>query len=122
MRGFGGESLKVMLARQKRNIELAKKTQGIAGGDDAGGVGGGHEDPVGGVPRPAELELAPLDMLTQGPQVVALRLAREANCAEEQMDAVALLAHSLQKRFERRPDKTTHGRPVATRDNNHRAI
>ena len=34
---------------------------------------------------------------------------------------MALLALSLQKRFEARPDKTKHFLPEATADNNHRA-
>ena len=50
---------------------------------------------------PARPELVPLDLPMQGPQVVALHLAREANCAEEQLGAVALLA-----RFDRRPGET----------------
>jgi len=35
---------------------------------------------------------------------------------------VSLLALSLQKRFDARPDKKTHSLPVATPDNNHRAV
>ena len=123
VRGFGGEAFQVMLARQKKNIELAKKMQNLAGdgdGDDDGADRG--DDTTGGVRQPAEPVIVPLAMLMQGPKVVALHLAREAQCTEEQMDAVALLAHSLQKRFEQRPDKTKHKLPVATPDNNHRAI
>ncbi|MCP4201171.1 MAG: AAA family ATPase, partial [bacterium] len=41
---------------------------------------------------------------------------------EEQIDAVALLALSLQKRFDTRPDKSSVHLPVATPTNNHRAI
>ena len=46
----------------------------------------------------------------------------DASCTEEQIDAVALLALSLQKRFDAGPDKTTHFLPVATAENNHRAV
>ena len=35
---------------------------------------------------------------------------------------MALLALSLQKRFDARPDKATHFLPVATAENNHRAV
>ena len=38
------------------------------------------------------------------------------------MDAVALLALSLQRRFDARPDKSTVRLPVATAANNHRAV
>ena len=46
----------------------------------------------------------------------------DAQCTEEQTDAVALLALSMDKRFHSRPDQTTHRLPVATATNNHRAI
>ena len=50
----------------------------------------------------------------QGPGAVALKLLRDANCTEEQIDAVALLAYSMQKRFEERPDKDSILLPVST--------
>ena len=59
-------------------------------------------------------------MLTKGR--VAWKLLQDASCTEEQIDAVALLALSLQKRFDARPDKKTHLCPVAIPDNNHRAV
>jgi hypothetical protein len=58
----------------------------------------------------------------QGPAAVALKLLTDATCTEEQIDAVALLALSLQKRFDARPDKSSVRLPVATPANNHRAI
>ena len=58
----------------------------------------------------------------QGPAAVARKLLTDANCTEEQVDAVALLALSLQKRFDARPDKSTVRLPVATPTNNHRAV
>ena len=123
VRGFGGKSFQLMLSRQKKNIELAKKMQSLAGDDHGIDDSAGHDDDAaGGVTQPAEPKIVPLDMLMQGPKVVALHLAQEAQCTEEQLDAVALLAHSLQRRFEQRPDKTNHKLPVATPDNNHRAI
>ena len=48
-------------------------------------------------------------------------MATVAQCTEEQVDAIALLALSLQRRFLARPDKSTRLLPVATPDNNHRA-
>ena len=53
---------------------------------------------------------------------VAWQLVKDAQCTEEQIDAVALLALALQKRFDARPDKNTHFLPVATADNSHRAV
>ena len=42
----------------------------------------------------------------QGPAAVAWKLVTDAECTEEQIDAVALFALSLQKRFDGRPDNT----------------
>ena len=58
----------------------------------------------------------------QGPAGVAWKLLTDAQCTEEQIDAVALLAHSMQKRFDERPDKPSLMLPLATPANNHRAI
>eukprot|EP00972_Heterocapsa_arctica_P090695 13382692-Heterocapsa_arctica.AAC.1 len=58
----------------------------------------------------------------QGPAAVALKLVTDATCTEEQTDAVALVALSLQKRFDARPDKTCIRLPVATPANNLRAV
>ena len=66
--------------------------------------------------------LVPLPLATQGPAAVAWQLLRDAACTEEQVDAVALVALSLQTRFDARPDKSTHMLPVATPCNNHRAV
>ena len=63
-----------------------------------------------------------LPLALQGPAAAAWQLVSDASCTEEQIDAVALLALSLQKRFDARPDKTTHFLPVATAENNHRAV
>ena len=49
------------------------------------------------VDLPAEPELVPLPLAMQGPAAVARKLLTDANCTEEQVDAVALLAHSLQR-------------------------
>ena len=56
------------------------------------------------------------------PAAVAWKLLTDANGTEEQTDAVALYALSLQTRFEERPGKTTIRLPVATPTNNHRAL
>ena len=58
----------------------------------------------------------------QGPAAVALQLVSDAKCTQEQTDAVALLALSMQKRFDARPDKSSILLPVATPTNNHRAV
>ena len=58
----------------------------------------------------------------QGPAAVARKLLSDAHCTEGQTDAVALLALSLQQRFEARPDKSTIRLPVVTAEKNHRAI
>ena len=75
-----------------------------------------------GAPQPAEPELVPLPLAMQGLAAVALKLLTDATCTEEQIDAVALLALSMQKRFDARPDKSSILLPVATRTNNHRAV
>ncbi len=66
--------------------------------------------------------MVPLPLALQGPAAAAWQLVTDAKCTEEQVDAVALLAPPLQKRFDARPDKTTHFLPVATAENNHRAV
>ena len=58
----------------------------------------------------------------QGPAAVAWKLVTDAECTEEQIDAVALFALCLQKRFDARPDKTTHLLPVVSATGNHRAV
>ena len=111
-----------MLALQRQSISLAKKQ--LAGSnitiDDCG-----DSWLPGSAPQPADQEaeatLVPLPLAMQGPAAVAWKLLQDAECTEEQTDAVSLLALSLQKRSDARPDKTTHLLPVATPDNNHRA-
>ena len=63
-----------------------------------------------------------MPLAMQGPAAVALKLLTDATCTEEQIDAVALLALSMQKRFDARPDKSSILLPVATPTNNHRAV
>jgi hypothetical protein len=58
----------------------------------------------------------------QGPAAVARQLLLDATCTEEQVDAVALVALSLQRRFDARPDKASLLLPVASATNNHRAV
>ena len=64
----------------------------------------------------------PLSLANQGPAAVALKLLTDAACTEEQIDAVALMALSMQHCFEARPDKSTIRLPVATSNNNHRSL
>ena len=53
---------------------------------------------------------------------MALKLLQDAKCTEEQIDAVALVALSMQNRFDARPNKSSILLPVATSRNNHRAL
>ena len=57
----------------------------------------------------------------QGPGIAAWQLLEAATCTEEQIDAVALLALQMQRRFGSRPDKESHRLPVVTAANSHRA-
>ena len=75
-----------------------------------------------GAAQPAEPQLVPLALANQGPAAVALQLLTDAGSTEEQIDAVALIALSMQKRFETRPDKSSILLPVATSSGNHRAL
>ena len=67
-----------------------------------------------GAPQPAEREWVPMSLAMQGRAAVALKLLTDAPSTEEQIDAVALLALSMQKRFDARPDKSSILLPVAT--------
>ena len=70
----------------------------------------------------AQPELVPQPLAMQGPAAVAWKLVTDAECTEEQIDAAALFALSLQKRFDGSPDKTTHLLPVVSATGNHRAV
>jgi len=112
-----------MLALQRQSIALAKRQ--INGGDITIDDCGDSWQPSG-ASQPAQedtdVAIVPLPLAMQGPAAVAWHLIEDAGCTEEQIDAVSLVALSLQKRFVTRPDKTTHFLPVATPDNNHRAV
>ena len=71
---------------------------------------------------PAVATMVPLPLAMQGPAAVAWKLLTDADCTEEQIDAVALLALARQRRFDARPDKSGVLLPVATAVNNHRAV
>jgi hypothetical protein len=89
---------------------------------DDGGDDGDAFLPNSSASQPAEPAIVPLPLAVQGPAAVAWKLCIDAKCTEEQIDAVALLALSLQKRFDARPDKSTVRLPLATAANNHRAV
>ena len=112
-----------MLALQRHSIALAKKQ--INGGDITIDDSGDAWQPSG-ASQPAEEDtaaaLVPLPLAMRGPAAVAWHLLEVAGSTEEQTDAVSLLALSLQKRFDTRPDKKTHFSPAATPFNNHRAV
>ena len=111
------------LALQKQSIALAKKQLNaddvtVADCGDAWMPNSGYQQDE----EERDVEVVPLPLALKGPGAVAWQLLQDASCTEEQIDAVALLALSLQKRFDARPDKKTHLCPVATPDNNHRAV
>ena len=124
--GFGFQAhFADAVALQNRSILLAKKQ--MHGNDDVADDGGDFQPTASGAPQPTEEEeaeavLVPLPLAMQGPAAVAWHLLQDAGCTEEQQDAIALLALSLQERFDARPDKTTHKLPLATPKNNHRAV
>ena len=117
-----GKAHQDMVALQKKTIALAKKQAGDAKAEEDGETAGDHDSIASGAAQPAAPELVPLPLAMRGPAAVALKLLKDAKCTEEQMDAVALLALSLQRRFDARPDKSTVRLPVATAANNHRAV
>ena len=109
-----------MIALQKQTLALAKKQQSPE-------TELGDDDPndscmLSGAPQPVETQWVPLPLAMQGPAAVAEKLVTDAACTEEQIDAVALLALSMQKRIEARPGRTSILLPVATHANNHRAV
>ena len=111
------------LALQKQSIALAKKQ--LNAGDVTIDDSGDAWMPNSGYKQDEEerdVEVVPLPLALKGPGAVAWKLLQDASCTEDQIDAVALLALSLQKRFDARPDKKTLLCPVATPDNNHRAV
>ncbi len=113
-----------MAALQSCNITLRKR-QGGSNNEDLEAADDSWV-PSSSAPRPTDGEpeaiMVPTPLLLQGPAAVAWHLITQAGCTEEQSDAVSLLALSLQRRFDTRPDKTTHFLPVATATNNHRAV
>ncbi|MCP4003312.1 MAG: hypothetical protein GY725_03870, partial [bacterium] len=96
VRGFGQPHTD-MIALQKKTIALAKKQQtgGEENLDDADANGSMWPSSAS---QQAEPQLVPLPLAIQGPAVVARKLLEDDDCTEEQTDAVALLALSLQKR------------------------
>ena len=112
-----------MVALQRQTIALRKKQTNLT--EDA--LHRCEDDCLpSSAPQPAaddaQPELVPQPLAMQGPAAVAWKLAQDAKCTEEQIDAVALVACPLQKRFESRRDKTTHLLPLATAGGNHRAF
>ena len=111
------------LALQKQSIALAKKQLNaddvtIDDSGDAWMPNSGYQQDE----EERDVAVVPLPLAMKGPGAVAWKLLQDASCTEEQIDAVALLALSLQKRFDARPNKEKLLCPVATPDNNHRAV
>ena len=120
-----GETIKRRRETSKRRRRHKQKERQKEGEKQAGSETGDAWLPTSGYQLDAEerdVEVVPLPLALQGPAAVAWKLLKDAECTEEQIDAVSLLALSLQKRFDARPDKETLLCPVATPDNNHRAI
>ena len=119
----GRQLLFYMLALQWQSIALQKKQASPDGdtlpddGDDW--LPSGARQPAA---EDAQPELVPQLLAMQGPAAVAWKLVADAACTEEQIDAVALFALSLRKRFDGRPDKTTHLRPMAPATGNRRVV
>ena len=114
------ENYSHMIALQKQTIALAKKQLSAEDVLDEEEL---KDCPMpSGASQPAEPEWVPLPLAMRGPSAVALQLLKDASCTEEQIDAVALLALSMQKRFEARQEKSSPMLPVATPSNNHRAV
>jgi hypothetical protein len=87
---------------------------------------GNADDGADGSPQFRHAEesatLVPVPLAMQGPGKVSWKLLEDGSCTEEQIDAVSLLALSMQRRFDARPDKGSHRLPVVTEENNHRAV
>ena len=64
----------------------------------------------------------PISLALQGPGVYVWDLVVKASCTEAQIDAVALVALSLQEKFNRREDLSSPRLPVASSSGNHRAL
>ena len=89
-----------MLALQRQSIKLQKKQASPDGetlpdaGDDW--LPSGARQPAA---QDAQPKLVPQLLAMQGPAAVAWKLTTDAKCTQEQIDAVALFAWFLQKRF-----------------------
>ena len=94
-----------MMALQTHTIRLMKQ-QGnpdenqVEDADDAWLPDGGAAQPTS---ADITAKVVPLPVALQGPAAAAWQLVSDASCTEEQIDAVALLALSLQKRFDAGP-------------------
>ena len=110
------------MSLQNRNFTLMRQ-QGSTDDDEVEGADDAWL-PDSGAPQPVDAAeesiVVSLSLALQGPAATAWQLATDAKCAEEQIDAVAPVALSMQKRFDTRPDTSTHLLPVATATGNHR--
>ena len=110
-----------MLALQKQTLALAQKQASTDVEEGEDGSAAAASAPAS-ASQPAEPAIVPLPLAMRGPAAVARQLLVDANCTGEQMDTLALMALSLQRRFDARPDKTSQLLPVATAGNNHKAV
>ena len=121
---------KRMLAHQKQYVALAKKQQQRPGGDtpvDDDAMLAQAEVNDEGISRAANAasQWVPIPLALQGPGAVAWKLLTDAKCTEEQIDAVALLAEPMEKRFRARPEadrRKNHLLPVVAPGPQHRAV
>ena len=121
VRGYGSKH-RDMIAMQKAHIALVKKQMSCNDADGFAIDDNGDAYLPSTASLDAEPELVPMPLAMLGPAAVARKLLADAKATEEQIDAVALMALSLQKRFDARPDKSSIRLPVATLEHNHRAV
>ena len=118
---FLGENADYHLALQKVNLQAARRqASGVleSANEDA-------DEAFEGAFGPKALEevaVVPLPDASLGPGHVALNLLRKAHATEEQIDAVSLLALSMQHRFHNRLDRSSVRLPLATATGNHEAL
>ena len=108
------------LALQRAHIALIKK-QAQLGVDPEDALA---EDIDGAFQPMAEQSVVavPLPLAMLGPGACAWKLLTDSGSNDEQIDAVALMALSLEKKFLDRPDASSPLLPIATATGNHRAI
>ena len=117
---FLGSEAQGAIATQRSRISLAKKQ--ISAEPNASEAGFAESSGAVQPAEAAEVMRVPLSLALRGPGVCAWDLVTKASCTEEQIDAVALIAFSLQEKFDKREDLSSPRLPVASSSGNHRAL